>query len=237
IGFTLIELLVVIAVILVLAALALPVLARAAAQAREVQCMNNIRQCGVALITYANANDGLFPVCYNHDSRGWGVWTENTWREKILTYTGGATEVLKCTGRTTWPTKLNEGPLRMAMSIYGVNGYVSEWWSGGPYSQPNDGVASGRLKLTHLDDIDNTSETILIAENSDGDWVTEPLVEGNWPNWPGDGPAYNYHQRERGAYAFADGQGRLMNLAQSHEDTLHLWKVKKKTDPPDPPSS
>jgi len=46
-GFTLMELLVVVAIITILAALLLPVVARAKAQAQRVQCVNNLHQTGI----------------------------------------------------------------------------------------------------------------------------------------------------------------------------------------------
>ena len=57
-GFTLIELLVVIAII---AALLLPSLARAKSKAKDVTCLNNLKQFGPAIHMYAGEHEGLLP--------------------------------------------------------------------------------------------------------------------------------------------------------------------------------
>ena len=58
-GFTLIELLVVISIIALLIALLLPALSGGREAARAVQCGNNQRPLGVAVVTYQNEYRGL----------------------------------------------------------------------------------------------------------------------------------------------------------------------------------
>ena len=58
-AFTLVELLVVISIIALLIALLLPALSAARRTARDVQCKSNLRQVGIAAVTYAQDNDGF----------------------------------------------------------------------------------------------------------------------------------------------------------------------------------
>src|SRR4051794_1147522 len=70
-GFTLIELLVVIAIIAVLIALLLPAVQAAREAARRAQCVNNLKQIGLAMHNYQSTNN-----CLPQGTRGccWGTW-------------------------------------------------------------------------------------------------------------------------------------------------------------------
>src|SRR5690348_3147558 len=67
-GFTLIELLVMLAIIAVLVSLLMPVLSRAKGSARNVVCLNNLRQLGMCVQLYAvDYNDALPPNNFVYD--------------------------------------------------------------------------------------------------------------------------------------------------------------------------
>lgn len=60
-GFTLIELLVVIAIIAILAAILFPVFAKVREKGRQIVCVSNVRQIGMAWMQYTMDNDERYP--------------------------------------------------------------------------------------------------------------------------------------------------------------------------------
>ncbi len=122
-GFTLIELLVVIAIIAVLIALLLPAVQAAREAARRAQCMNNLKQLGLALANYESANN-VYPSAIIYGVRlggmpgaicsspGFGNNCQNTpWFVLMLPYIEQvATLQLRSTRRSAW-RGLTLGPL------------------------------------------------------------------------------------------------------------------------------
>jgi prepilin-type N-terminal cleavage/methylation domain-containing protein/prepilin-type processing-associated H-X9-DG protein len=89
-GFTLIELLVVIAIIAVLIALLLPAVQSAREAARRIQCVNNLKQIGLALHNYHSSNSIFPPGGILYVSDPWnGFGNGLGWRSLTLPYMEG----------------------------------------------------------------------------------------------------------------------------------------------------
>jgi prepilin-type N-terminal cleavage/methylation domain-containing protein len=77
-GFTLIELLVVISIIATLAALLLPAIQQARETARRTQCLNNMRNIGIAAQAFASAQNGKIPPLVSNQTMQYFIASTST---------------------------------------------------------------------------------------------------------------------------------------------------------------
>lgn len=137
-GFTLIELLVVIAIIAILAAILFPVFAKARAKARQISCISNQKQIGLAFMQYVQDYDETLPFKrYMEDGSGfpWNFDAQNksrSWKDLIYPYikNGGRGVGQDAAGSGTKYTTAGSGGVFECPDNPAAWTAYSNWWGG-----------------------------------------------------------------------------------------------------------
>jgi len=200
-GFTLVELLVVITIIGLVAGLLIVGVSSARESARRMQCVNNQRQIGIALINYNNNNKGLPGLASTVLNR------ELSWVQSILPELGeqklydafldnpvppqvtGTLPILICpTSDKT--LKDNYTLSYVANAGPGITGDITSTVSAKFAIFKDMRAAAMELKRVKIDEIaDGTSNTIIISENLQAERWSPNVPNDNVPNdnWSLDG--------------------------------------------------
>jgi competence protein ComGC len=105
-AFTLIGLLIILAVIGILAAMLLPALAKAKQRAQRIQCVNNLKQCGLADRIWEGDHDDKFPMAVSNKLGGTLEWVPdgNAFRHfQVLSNELANIKILVCPADTRQP--------------------------------------------------------------------------------------------------------------------------------------
>jgi len=138
-GFTLVELMVTITIVTVLAALVVMISKRAMRGARAAADVSNLRQCGVALTSYAT-DIGYYPAGYN--------WTsKESWADQIVIQQAGEDDATRQLEIFQSPILARNVPSDLdseAVVHFGANPYIFS--DTGP-ADPRTGIAAPKWRI------------------------------------------------------------------------------------------
>jgi len=206
-GFTLIELLVVIAIIAILAAILFPVFARAREKAKQSSCMSNVKQIGLAVLSYAQDYDEFLVRSVGY--RAPSVVLDSVprtyfyWWEGLQPYMKNL-QIMACPSETT--RRVYSGG--QSDSRYDID-YTINW------------LCQGRP----MPDIAEPAQTLFVVEgvNNYCRWFCGP-PDTCQADQPGNYAWHTARHNGMSNYLFLDGHVKALNVGTIRSDGPYAWR-------------
>ncbi len=214
-GFTLIELLVVISIMAVLISMLLPALAKTKDNARNIMCLNHLKQGGLVALTYMTDNRESLPLPY--DATSPSPFLSVYWYQR-LGKTLGAVPGSYTLGDGRGPEKIYVCPLvpdRGRTGIYNTLDHTTGLGIGFGW---NFAYLVNGTRPARTDDFAKPGETILTG---DSDNISNPYGIGPYASYYPD-----FRHNNSANFNFVDGHAGPLTNQQVMATTYYWLRVK-----------